>query len=481
MRSIRRLLGAAVLPVAAGAMATNLRAQYVPIHALDSNHLMTANHRPNRVVGGIAVGYEIGSSASPGLSAVLWDANGSHFLTPLSGSVDSHAEGLNATQIVVGGCDDSSGTQTATRWTSGAAEDLNSLATGGASLWMDRARGIEERGRIAGNGHDPTTWLSHAFLFDGGNVVDLGSLHGGADSSLAVAINRHLAVAGESYSAISATRHACRFDSSGVLDLHDSSVMGTNPSWSSDIARDGAIAGVYGNLFATRSFLWDGTKVVDLSSVIPGRSQLLGMNDFGDLVGWYDPIGTGTTFFLSAFLVHHGVFTDLNSIIDPALGWGLSSGTDIDNEGRIVGSGSLGTSLLYAFIIEPPCKGSFTPYGSGCAGMNGVEPQLRGVGCPAPDRDFALEIVDGVPNASGFLFLGTGTSTLQVKPGCDLQILPLVLPFLPITLDAFGEAWNQALLPVGTPTFDLNLQALFFDPGAPSGISSTRPLAMHFE
>jgi probable HAF family extracellular repeat protein len=448
-----------------------LKAQYVPIRELDSNHLMTGSHVPKRVVGGIAAGYQ----ASP-QEAVLWDANGSNVLAPLSGSIQCWANGLNSSQVVVGWCVDASFQQFATRWTAGLAEDLNTLVTGGAPLFMYDARAIEERGRIVGGAYDTTTFQTRAFLFDNGNVVDLGSLHGGTDSSLAVAVNSHLVAAGQSSS------HACRFDQSGVLDLQDPAVMGSGPSWSSDITRDGKIAGGYGTYFATRPFLWDGAKIVDLSPLIPGRSQILGMNDFGDVVGWYDPIGTGHTFFISAFLLHHGVFTDLNTLIDPASGWALGDAFDIDNEGRIVGDGGFGGSSNRAFIMEPVCKGTFTIYGSGCAGTGGLEPRLRGVGCPAPDRDFALEIVDGLPNALGLMFLGTGTTTVQIKPGCDLQILPLLPPFLlPLALDSFGESWNQALLPAGTPTFDLNLQALFFDAGAAYGIAATKPLSLHFE
>lgn len=462
---------------AAVAIAPQLRAQYVPIRALDSNHLMTWSHVPLRVVDGVAVGYENAST----IVAVLWDANGSNLLTPLPGSIQSEALGLNASQAVVGWCVDSSYNVLATLWTAGAPQDLNGLVTGGAPLYLYEAHDVEERGRIVGVGYDTMTFLSHAFLFDHGIVTDLGSLHGGTDSSLAVAVNRHLVAAGESSTAGGASRHACRFDASGVLDLHDPTLMGGAPSWSSAIARDGSIAGGYGFPIGTRSFLWDGSKVVDLSSIIPGRSRVLGMNDFGDLVGWYDQWSTGTTFQLSAFAVHHGVFTDLNTVIDPASGWSLVSATDIDDEGRIVGEGTLGTSMLFAFILDLPCKGTFTPYGSGCAGTGGLEPTLRGVGCPAPDRDFALEIVDGMPNAVGLIALGTGTATIQIKPGCDLQVLPLAPPLLPLVLDSFGESWNPSLLPIGTPIFDLNLQALFFDPGAAYGISSSKPLALHFE
>jgi hypothetical protein len=106
---------------------------------------------------------------------------------------------------------------------------------------------------------------------------------------------------------------------------------------------------------------------------------------------------------------------------------------------------------------------------------------LAGTGCPGPDRDFALEVFDGLPNGIGFLFAGTGTNTLQVRPGCDLQVLPLALAPIAVALDGFGELWNAQHLPAGTPIFDVNLQALFFDAGAAHGISATKAVALHFE
>jgi hypothetical protein len=68
-----------------------------------------------------------------------------------------------------------------------------------------------------------------------------------------------------------------------------------------------------------------------------------------------------------------------------------------------------------------------------------------------------------------------------VKPGCDLQVLPLLGPILPFTLDSLGELWIREHLPPATPTFDVNLQGICIDVGAASGVSSTQPLAVHFE
>ena len=44
--------------------------------------------------------------------------------------------------------------------------------------------------------------------------------------------------------------------------------------------------------------------------------------------------------------------TDLNTLIDPALGWQLVYATDINNRGQIVGTGFIG-SQVHAFLLTP--------------------------------------------------------------------------------------------------------------------------------
>ncbi len=207
-----------------------------------------------------------------------------------------------------------------------------------------------------------------------------------------------------------------------------------------------------------------------------GTSAALGINDFGEIVGNYTTVN-GTP---SAFHWRDGVVTDLNTFVDPASGWVLEGASGIDNEGRIIGRGSV-NGVGSAFILEPHCKGTFTSYGSDCPGTGGIVPTLRGTGCPTPDRPFAVELLDGLANAIGFLFVGSGTGSVPVKPGCELQVLPLAFAPELIILDDLGRMWREEELPAGTASFDLNVQVLLLDPGAARGISATKPLALHFE
>jgi probable HAF family extracellular repeat protein len=323
---------------------------------------------------------------------------------------------------------------------------------------------------------------SHAFILDGGNLTDLGDLDPVWKYSGAESMNDRAVAVG--YSQVGQDLHACIFANGQVTDLHDPTVMEV-ASYATAVNRDGwtvgwseSNPGIGGINHVYRAFLFDGSHAIDLSAGTPSISFANAINDFGVVVGYNFDAVTGVA---TALLWQNGVAIDLNTLVDPALGWHLDAASDVDNEGRICGSGTLNGVADTPFILEPPCKGTFTSYGSDCAGTGGLVPALFGAGCPAPDRDFALQIVDGLPGAVGFLFVGTGTGTIQVKPGCDLQVLPLLGPILPFTLDSLGELWIREHLPPATPTFDVNLQGICIDVGAASGVSSTQPLAVHFE
>lgn len=461
-------------------------AQYVPIRALDSNGLLQEGYAyrlsEDDVVGeGVPVG-----SPSSQFAPALWDASGTTLLPVLSGDDGGGAAARNAAGLIVGSSMNwTTFATTAVEWVNGSPFDINTLVSSGASAYLFEATDTDRKGRILLSGESRAF---HAYLLDGGYLTDLGTLDPRWDYSQAVSMNdRGVAVGDSEVSGgpIGSAPHACLFANGQVTDLHDPTVMEA-ASHAYDVNRDGWVAGWSESNFwlggppphVHRGFLFDGTHVIDLSAGTPSFSFANAINDFGAVVGdnW-DP----TTGISTALLWQNGTAIDLNTVIDPALGWHLDDASDIDNEGRICGIGTLNGVAGTAYILEPPCKGTFTPYGTSCPGTGGLSPTLSGTGCPEPDRDFALEIVDGLPGAVGFLFIGTGSATLPVKPGCDLQVLPLAGPILPFTLDSLGELWLREHLPPGTPIFDVNLQAFGFDPGAAYGVSSTQPLALHFE
>ena len=192
-----------------------------------------------------------------------------------------------------------------------------------------------------------TSWLAngdeHAFLTDGGVLRDLGTL--GGRHSYGWAVNGGW-VAGASYVA-SGALHAFLFNGSSLQDL---GTLGGRNSVGRDLNEWGHVTG-YGltPIGDTHAFLHDGTAMKDLATLGGRFSDGFGINEYGHIVGE----STTATGALHAFLYRDQRMVDLNSRIDPALGWVLMSARDINRYGQITGHGTF-QGKIRAFRLSPP-------------------------------------------------------------------------------------------------------------------------------
>jgi probable HAF family extracellular repeat protein len=208
---------------------------------------------------------------------------------------------------------------------------------------------INNAGQIAGYGaHNGGT---RAFVLDShtGAIQDLGTF-GGRDSS-ASGINQQGWVVGDAelpFDEIHRTNisHALLYDGS----LHDLGILGEpSPGFgyssATAINSNGLVVGRSStDLGLAHAFLYDGT-MHDLGTLhdqeesyatdINSSGQIIGLS--GQSVFFYDR-GTG--------------MVDLNTLIDPALGWHLFSATSINDAGQIVGSGSI-NGEGHAYLLTP--------------------------------------------------------------------------------------------------------------------------------
>lgn len=170
------------------------------------------------------------------------------------------------------------GTQTrAVLWEDGKIHDLGTL--GGSDAW---ASFINESGQISGFAYvndtpDPSTGLPRMdpFLWDHGKMLDLGSF--GGVFGFPNGMNRRGQVIGGS--SVSSNPGACNFEN-------------TNPGCD--------------------PFLWDGTKLIDLSTTSVGGSpgSAFWINDAGEIVGG----GTFPNAVFDAYVWRKGVATDLGAL-----------------------------------------------------------------------------------------------------------------------------------------------------------------------
>jgi probable HAF family extracellular repeat protein len=89
------------------------------------------------------------------------------------------------------------------------------------------------------------------------------------------------------------------------------------------------------NLYSpSEAFLWQDGVLTDL-----GMPSASGINDLGQVVG-------------GKYLWQNGTLTDLNTLIDPASGWVITSTSDINDDGQIVGQGTL-NGQSHCFLMDP--------------------------------------------------------------------------------------------------------------------------------
>jgi probable HAF family extracellular repeat protein len=151
--------------------------------------------------------------------------------------------------------------------------------------------------------------------------------------------------------------------------LYNQGFVSLLPSYSvgQDINQQSTIAGGYRLGSFMRAFTWDGSSFNDLGTLSSGigeygETYAFGINDDGNVVGsWTNNvvINDGGASFLSdygAFLYDETGIHDLNSMVDPQLGWNFYEARGINNAGQIIVNGifnGISTSAILTPVPEP--------------------------------------------------------------------------------------------------------------------------------
>lgn len=432
---------------------------------------------------GLAAGAALATGA-PDYQGVIYAAAGPSFLPNLPGDEAGFAYDVTASGEAVGESDDvvQVGHQIriyphAVLWRGGQPIPLTQLITGGDPMEPQAAYAVNEQGWILGSGRLPGGSLPRTFLLRGGIVTDLGTLVPGGGTA-AGALSERGQVVGTA-DAAGGFDHAYLWENGVLTDLHDFQVLQGRVSSAWDVNEAGQIAGggdyVADLLDYQIATLWDHGVVVNLGKLAGEESWARGINDHGVIAGG----ALNGSLENVAVMWKDGALIELNPLVSPP-GWHLLIANDIDNAGRILATGSFQGGALRPVVLVPDCDGGYTVYGQACAGSGGFLPYLVGMECPLPAASIRISLVQGLGGAAGLLLAGTGTGVIVLAPGCDLQILPLLPRRLPITLAGAGAGAGylqlRPLVPPAAAGRSLYLQAVFKDPGGPSGLTVSNPL-----
>jgi probable HAF family extracellular repeat protein len=307
----------------------------------------------------------------------------------LAGDTGSVAWAINANGDVVGSSMGQAGTRAFLYTNAGGMVALPSLPNRPRTV----ARDINDAGVIVGSANMGGTDLGHAVLWSGGSVQDLGTLGTGLYSE-AWGVNSLGQVVGWSYtnggSGLTGVHGFLWSQADGLVDLTPASDTGN----ALDINDAGQVTGYRTALGGYHAFRWQGGTFVDLG-VLPGFAHSFGwaINASGQVAGNSTTASGNSERFVRSIdggglqdlggVGQHNVawginasgtvvgtrgqsqsravlytdaagLQDLDTLIDPSLGWVLLGANDVNDAGQIVGQAFNNfTGQTHAVRLQP--------------------------------------------------------------------------------------------------------------------------------
>lgn len=206
--------------------------------------------------------------------AVIYDSTGVHTLS-LGGTASVSIDINDAGQAIGAATDSTETTLHAFRYDHGTMVDLGTL--GGSRSYP---YAISENGKVVGESTD-ANGDTHAFLYNGTSMIDLGVLSGGSFSH-AAAVNNAGQVAGHS-EVTGGAQHAFLYNGTSMQDL--GLLSGGSFSSATHINASGQVVGVADNAsYQQHVFLYDGTSMIDVTPDAD-YAEVLRFTDSGVVIG----------------------------------------------------------------------------------------------------------------------------------------------------------------------------------------------------
>jgi probable HAF family extracellular repeat protein len=203
---------------------------------------------------------------------------------------------------------------------------------------------INAGGQVVG-GADTASGETHAFLYDGTSMRDLGTL--GGKGSVAYAVNARGHVAGRAETP-SGEAHAFLYDGASIQDL---GTLGGKGSVAYAVNARGHVAGhVFPPSGGAHAFLYDGASIQDLGTLGGNHSSAMAINATGQIVGRADT-ATGEP---HAYLYDGTTMHDLNNLLDVSGdGWTVTEARAINDSGQIAATAYSSDAGYHAVLLTP--------------------------------------------------------------------------------------------------------------------------------
>jgi probable HAF family extracellular repeat protein len=255
-------------------------------------------------------------------------------------------------------------------WKGGKLHDLGTLGGNDAAAIAINGSGVVYGFSYTDTVANPSTGYptTHAFLWKNGSMRDLGTLGGTqvrpgslSNGPWGHVLNERGQAIGTSTLADDETRHAFLWDKGHMIDL---GTLGGNNSEPLAINELGWVVGRSDDSAASphqHAVLWfNGTSKMDLGVVAPClNSAATSVNSGGEVVGGQnhctdDPGDPG---FESAFMWRPGkAIVDINSLVVPASDMHVAWATGINDKGEIAAQGILPTGEVHGILLVPVKK-----------------------------------------------------------------------------------------------------------------------------
>lgn len=445
------------------ALAATAPAQHYQVHTIDAGGTISDIFWPERLGSEGVVAGSVGEQGNSGRVPAIWSvAQGTTLLATLPGLPYGHAKDINGAGLIVGYLESGAiGSRIAVAWINGTPTPIADLVTPGTSLDLRVGMRVNERGWMVGTYLDQFFGIHRAWILKDGELTRI--FGNGVYGSSATGLTEDGTVCGD-YN--SGAGHAYVWRDGVTLDLHQDPQIQGLFSYAFDINESGVVVGAaeyaapppWNN--ATR---WDAGVATHLDPTHPERTSYLnGINAHGIAVGGRSNPSEAIVSFAG------GAVGPLQYYLTGLSGWQLTSATDIDDQGRILGMG-ITNGLLSGYLLEPVCVtcdrhctvSINSTGGSAVLSTGGWESvahdyfELRT--WPAPIGEVGMFIGGAtgiqVPFGDGFLCVGGGVTRLAVATVDPARMLRADLSlsgFTPGDTWHFQSVFRDNAMPGGT-------------------------------